>query len=148
MITVSSIGKSFGARKLFQGVTLQLDAPRRVGLVGANGSGKSTFLKILADEESASEGSISRARGSRLGTLRQDRFLNDEESVLEVAMQGDHEIYAALKQQHQIEGDAANAAEELNRLHDLIVANDGYALEARSSEILVGLGIPQAALRN
>jgi ATPase subunit of ABC transporter with duplicated ATPase domains len=148
MLTVSSLGKSFGARKLFQDVTLQLDAPRRVGLVGANGSGKSTFLKILADEESASEGTITRARGSRLGTLRQDRFLNDEESVLEVAMQGDHEIHAALKQQHQIEGDAANAAEELNRLHDLIVANDGYALEARSSEILVGLGIPQAALRN
>jgi ATPase subunit of ABC transporter with duplicated ATPase domains len=55
MLTVSSLGKSFGARKLFQDVTLQLDAPRRVGLVGANGSGKSTFLKILADEESASE---------------------------------------------------------------------------------------------
>jgi ATPase subunit of ABC transporter with duplicated ATPase domains len=68
MITVSSVGKAYGARKLFQNVTLQLDAPRRVGLVGANGSGKSTFLKILADEESPSEGTLTRARGSRLGT--------------------------------------------------------------------------------
>jgi len=146
MITVSAVGKAFGSRKLFQQVTLQLDAPRRVGLVGANGSGKSTFLKMLADEEPVSDGSISRARNARLGTLRQDRFLNDQESVLAVAMQGDQEIDTALKRQQQIEGTHANAAEEVSRLHDLIVLNDGYSLEARSSEILVGLGIPQHAL--
>jgi ATPase subunit of ABC transporter with duplicated ATPase domains len=147
MITVSSVGKAFGARKLFQDVTLQLDAPRRFGLVGANGSGKSTFLKILADEDAPSDGSITRARNSRLGTLRQDRFLNDEETVLGVAMQGDQDIYNALQRLHEIEAHPGDAAEELTRLHDLIVANDGYALESRASEILVGLGIPQQSLR-
>jgi ATPase subunit of ABC transporter with duplicated ATPase domains len=145
MISVSGISKVFGPQPLFERVSLQLDSGKCFGLVGANGSGKSTFLKMLSGEEPATDGIIGRAKNSRLGTLRQDRFLNDEQTVLDVAMQGDVEVYAALKREQELENGAD--VDKIGELHDFILAHDGYTLEARASEILVGLGIPSASLQ-
>ena len=80
MISISKLGKSYGGRALFEDVSLQLNAGARYGLVGANGSGKTTFLSILAGDEPASRGQRHhRRRRARVGVLRQDRFLDDEQ---------------------------------------------------------------------
>jgi ATPase subunit of ABC transporter with duplicated ATPase domains len=151
MIATSGLAKEYGARVLFADVSLQLNAGSRYGLVGANGSGKSTLLRILAGDEAASAGTVTIARRARLGVLRQDRFLDDESIILELAMRGDAVVSEALREQRRItegggSGDAGAhalaAAARLGDLEDLIAAHDGYTLEARASEVLEGLAIP------
>jgi ATPase subunit of ABC transporter with duplicated ATPase domains len=151
MIATSSLAKEYGARVLFADVSLQLNAGSRYGLVGANGSGKSTLLRILAGDEAASAGTVTIARRARLGVLRQDRFLDDQSIILELAMRGDAVVSEALREQRRITeagasgdagADALAAAARLGDLEDLIAAHDGYTLEARASEVLEGLAIP------
>ena len=142
MIDLANLGKSYGARTLFQGVTHKLVAGARYGLVGANGCGKTTFLRILAGDETPSDGAVVIPKGLRLGVLRQDRFLDDSRSILDVAMSGDERVALALEEQQRLlaepEPDAARVAE----LEDRIAQFDGYTLEARASQVLEGLGIP------
>ena len=141
MITVSRLGKSFGGRTLFEGVSLQLNAGSRYGLVGANGSGKTTFLKILAGDEPASDGTIGIPSRTRMGVLRQDQFMDDAKRIIDVAMMGDELGWRALEQRSRIidgHGDPGMLAD----LEDLLANADGYTLEARSSAVLEGLGIP------
>ncbi len=147
MISLQSLGKSYGARTLFDGVTLELVPGARYGLVGANGSGKTTFLEVLAGDEPATEGSFSIKKGARLGVLRQDRFLNDEERILDVAMAGDAIVTGALAEQKRLVDAGVPDAARLAELEDVIAAHDGYTLEARTSAILEGLGIPIAVHR-
>ena len=70
MITISGLGKAYGGRTLFEGVTLQLNAGSRYGVVGANGSGKSTFLRILAGDDAGYSGSFNLLKTARMGVLR------------------------------------------------------------------------------
>jgi ATPase subunit of ABC transporter with duplicated ATPase domains len=156
MIATTQLAKEYGARVLFADVTLQLNAGARYGLVGANGSGKSTLLRILAGDESASGGTVTIAKRARIGVLRQDRYLDDQAIILDLAMRGDAVVWEALSEQKRIvEGalpetsdgaggaDAAMAdAARLADLEDLIAAHDGYTLEARASQVLEGLAIP------
>ena len=140
MITLSGLGKNFGQKTLFEGVSLQLNPGERYGLVGANGSGKTTFLKILAGDEGA-DGQITFGKSIRLGVLRQDRFADDSQRIIDVAMKGDAEVFEAIHEHerltHETEPDAARIIE----LNDLIAHGDGYTLETRAREVLVGLGL-------
>jgi ATPase subunit of ABC transporter with duplicated ATPase domains len=141
MITLQNLGKSYGARSLFSDVSLRLGTGARYGLVGANGSGKTTLLNMLAGDEAPSEGLIQRLPNTRLGVLRQDRFLDDAEIILEVTAKGDRLVWGALAEQRLLSaggGDATRIAD----LEEIIRAHDGYTLEARASWILEGLGIP------
>ena len=147
MIEITQLGKSYGARSLFEGVMLKLVAGSRYGLVGANGSGKSTFLEIVAGDDAASEGSVAIAKGARVGVLRQDRFLNDQDVILELAMAGDELVFAAKAEQQLLVAAPVPDATRLAELEDRIAAHDGYTLEARASAILEGLGIPVPAHR-
>jgi ATPase subunit of ABC transporter with duplicated ATPase domains len=145
MISTSRLAKSYGPRTLFEDVSVQLNAGSRYGLVGANGSGKSTFLRILAGDEEASEGSVLIAKRARLGVLRQDRFLDDAEIILDLAMRGDAVVWNALAEQRALIAGPVPDAARLAHLEDVIAAHDGYTLKARASEVLEGLGIPVAA---
>jgi ATPase subunit of ABC transporter with duplicated ATPase domains len=147
MIDVSQLGKSYGARTLFEDVSLKLVAGSRYGLVGANGSGKSTFLEIVAGDDAASEGSVTISKGARVGVLRQERFMNDEDAILDVAMAGDELVAGAQAEQRRLLAEPVPDAERLAELEDRIAAHDGYTLEARASAILEGLGIPVPAHR-
>src|ERR1700761_4444212 len=89
MIDITKLGKSYGARTLFEDVSLKLVPGARYGLVGANGSGKTTFLEIVAGDEPATEGAVTLGKEARVGVLRQDRFLRDKDLILDVAMAGD-----------------------------------------------------------
>ena len=145
MISVSDLSKSFGGQTLFEGVTLELSPPNRYGLVGANGSGKSTFARILAGDEPASGGTLSIPKRVRVGVLRQDRFESDEQRILDVVLMGNREVYDALKEREGLLARADQGdfdGERFAALEDVIARHDGYTLEARGGEILEGLGIP------
>jgi ATPase subunit of ABC transporter with duplicated ATPase domains len=148
MIATTDLGKEYGARSLFAGVSLQLNAGSRYGLVGANGSGKSTFMRLLAGDEEASAGTVALVKRARVGVLRQDRFLDDGEIILDLAMRGDAVVWDALTEQRRIadSGDHAEAS-KMADLEDRIAAHDGYTLEGRSAAVLEGLGIPTAVHR-
>ncbi|HRG98729.1 MAG TPA: ABC-F family ATP-binding cassette domain-containing protein [Polyangiaceae bacterium] len=145
MIGISQLGKSFGGRTLFEGVTLQLNAGSRYGLVGANGSGKTTLLRVVSGDEPASEGSVTLPSGARIGVLRQDHFLDDAEPILSVAMRGDAEVWALLEERSRIIDHGEGEPERLADLEIGLGSRDGYTLEARATAILVGLGIPAAS---
>jgi ATPase subunit of ABC transporter with duplicated ATPase domains len=147
MISVSRLGKQYGPRTLFEDVSLELNADERYGLVGANGSGKTTFLKILAGDEPASDGAVTYAKNLRLGVLRQDQFTADDDRIIDVAMRGDAEVYRALVEQENLSHAEAPDADRLVELHDIITHGEGYTLESRAREILVGLGIESEALQ-
>ncbi len=147
MIDVTELAKSYGARTLFEGVSLKLVRGARYGLVGANGSGKTTFLEIIAGDEPATEGGVAIAKTARVGVLRQDRFLRDEDLILDVAMAGDELVWGAKAEQTRILAENVPDAARLAELEDRIAAHDGYTLEARASAILEGLGIPVASHR-
>ena len=143
MIAVSSLAKHYADHTLFAGVSLQFDPGQRYGVVGANGSGKSTFLKILAGEESASEGEISLPRRATLGVLKQDHFRYERDRILDVVMMGSAELWDAIQEKERI---LARASEHFDgdryaELEDVILRRGGYTLEARAGEILEGLGI-------
>jgi ATPase subunit of ABC transporter with duplicated ATPase domains len=142
MITIVNLTKHFGAQSLFSNVNLQLNPGCRYGLVGANGSGKTTFLRILTGDEQDEGGSIGFPKGLNLGVLRQDQFLDDAERIIDVTMRGDTKVYAAITEQDRLSHEAHPDADRLMQLNDIITYGDGYSLEARAREMLLGLGIP------
>jgi ATPase subunit of ABC transporter with duplicated ATPase domains len=147
MIGVIDLGKAYGARSLFEGVSLKLVTGSRYGLVGANGSGKTTFLEIVSGDEPASEGTVTITKGARVGVLRQDRFMRDEDAILDVAMTGDEIVTRAFEEQKKLTASDSPDPARLVELEDIIRTHDGYTLEARASAILEGLGIPVASHR-
>jgi len=150
MIAVSDLGKSFGPQTLFEGVSIQFNPGNRYGLVGANGSGKSTFLKILAGDDIPSEGTVAMPKRLKLGVLRQDHYSYEQMPILEVAMMGNHDVWEAMVEKERLLADAETHfdADRYAEVEDLILRNDGYTLEARAGEVLEGLGIPTEVHRN
>jgi ATPase subunit of ABC transporter with duplicated ATPase domains len=136
VISLVNLGKHYGGRTLFEGVSLMLHAGCRYGLVGANGSGKTTLLNILCGDEPSSDGSIVIGKHLRLGVLRQDRFASDEARIVDVAQAGDAVVWSAL-QERERSSDPYRLAE----LDDVIVAGEGWSLRSRAATILEGLGI-------
>ncbi len=147
MIAITNLAKTFGDRVLFEQVNLQLNAGSRYGVVGANGGGKSTFLRILMGEEQESAGSVALPKAARIGMLRQDRFVDDAETVVRVAMRGDEIAFAALDELEALGRQDDPDPERLGACDEILHATGGYGLEAHAAQILVGLGVDEASLR-
>jgi ATPase subunit of ABC transporter with duplicated ATPase domains len=143
MITVASLAKSYGKQILFEKVSFQLNPGNRYGLVGANGSGKTTFLRMIAGEEEPSEGLIGLPKRLKLGVLRQDHFQFEQVSMLNVVMMGHQELWQAMTEKEELlaRADDQFDGDRYAALEDVIAAHDGYSFEARAGEILEGLGI-------
>jgi ATPase subunit of ABC transporter with duplicated ATPase domains len=144
MISVNNLGKAFGDRTLFEGATFQLNTGSRYGLVGANGSGKTTFLQILGGSTEASNGTVSMPKQLRLGMLQQDQFLYGDEPILNVAMMGNTELWDAMVAKEALLATAHEffAADRFGELEELVQHHDGYTAESRAATILEGLGLP------
>ncbi len=145
MIATQGITIQFGAKPLFENVTVKFGDGNRYGLIGANGCGKSTFMKILAGQLAPTAGHVALDKGDKLGWLRQDQFGYEDQIVLDVVMQGDADLWAVKHEKDSIyanpeatEEDYLHAAE----LEGEFAEMDGYSAEARAGELLLGLGIP------
>src|SRR5476651_1068016 len=92
MITTSNISLSFGSQKLFEDVNIKFVPGNCYGLIGANGAGKSTFLKILSGENTSYQGTVSATPGERISFLRQDHFTFEDEQVLKTVILGQPQL--------------------------------------------------------
>ena len=144
MISISNLAKTYGDRMLFSGASFQLNAGERYGLVGANGSGKTTFIDIVSGELEASEGAVTIPKRLRLGVLRQDQFLYEDEEILAVAMMGNAELWEAMAEKEALLTKAEEYfdADRFSELEETVQRHDGYTAEARATKILEGLGLP------
>jgi ATPase subunit of ABC transporter with duplicated ATPase domains len=149
VISASNLAKSYGNRTLFSGASFQLNPTERYGLVGANGSGKTTLLRILSGDLTPDDGTVSVAKRLRLGVLRQDQFAYGEQSILEVALQGNPELWDAMAERDALLANADHSfdAHRFAELEEIVHRHDGYTAEARAATILEGLGIPTAVHR-
>ena len=147
MISLNQLSVAFGIRLLFDDVTLNLNKGNRYGLVGANGAGKSTFLKVLAGEEAPTLGEIILHKGARIGWLKQDLADYEEGRIIDAVLRGKKELFDALQEKEiLIENDIWNDETgcRLGELEEIIMHNDGYTAETVASELLCGLGIDES----
>ncbi|GAA5174228.1 ABC-F family ATPase [Niveibacterium umoris] len=145
MLVANNITMQFGAKPLFENVSIKFGDGNRYGLIGANGAGKSTFMKILAGVLEPSSGNVALDSGERMAFLRQDQFAYEDQRVIDVVMQGHEQMWACMKEKDAIyanpeatEDDYMHAAE----LEAHFAEYDGYTAEARAGELLLGVGIP------
>ncbi len=144
MIVASNIAMQFGAKPLFSDVTVKFGGGNRYGLIGANGCGKSTFMKILGGELEPSAGSVAIDSNERVGRLRQDQFAYENERVLDVVLQGHAEMWAAMRERDAIYANPDADEKEFMRAADLeskYAEYGGYTSESRAGELLLGLGV-------
>ena len=144
MISVSNLEKSFGDRTLFTRASFQLNPGERYGLVGANGSGKTTLLNILSGDLEYSDGAVSIPKRLRMGVLRQDQFLYEDQEILEITLMGNPELWDAMveKEALLVRAEEHFDADRFSELEETVQRHDGYTAEARAATILEGLGLP------
>lgn len=143
MISLQNLGMSYGSRDLFEKVSIQLNEGVRYGIAGANGSGKSTVLKILAGRESSTEGKLDIQKGTRIAYLEQNLPIGDSETAIEIVVHGDEILARALKERESADLDPVHAGE----IEEVILARDGYRAESEAARILSGLGLPDTTHR-
>jgi len=144
MISISNLAKDFGDRTLFSNASFQLNPGERYGLVGANGSGKTTLLNIIAGSIDPTEGQVSIPKSLRLGVLKQDHFLYEQEEILAVAIMGNAELWDAMMEKERIlaQPETEFDAERFSIVEETVQRLDGYTAEARAASVLEGLGLP------
>lgn len=145
LIATSNLTIQFGPKPLFENVNIKFADGNRYGLIGANGAGKSTFMKIIGGDLEPSAGSVSLEPGLRLGKLRQDQFAFEDQLVIDVVMMGHTEMWAAMQERDAIYMDPAATDDDYMRAAELeakFAEYDGYTAEARASELLLGLELP------
>ncbi|XTR36564.1 ABC-F family ATP-binding cassette domain-containing protein [Paraclostridium tenue] len=144
MLQVTNVGLRFGDKELFKDVNLKFTKGNCYGIIGANGAGKSTFLKILAGDIEANTGSVSITEKERMSVLRQDHFKYEEDTVLDVVIMGHTRLYEIMKEKDALymkpdfsEEDGIKAAELEGEFAEL----DGWDAETNAEKLLMGLGI-------
>ncbi len=145
MISTANITMQFGAKPLFENISVKFGDGNRYGLIGANGCGKSTLMKILSGDLEPTAGNVSVSPDERLGTLRQDQFAFEEYTVIDTVIMGHKELWQIKQERDRIYSLPEMTEEEGMRVADLEVEFaelDGYTSESRAGEILLGLDIP------
>ncbi|MEX2365044.1 MAG: ABC-F family ATPase, partial [Pseudohongiellaceae bacterium] len=145
MISTANLTMQFAAKPLFENVSVKFHNGNRYGLIGANGSGKSTFMKILGGDLAPSAGQVMLEQNVRLGKLRQDQFAFEKHTVMDTVLMGHEELWQVKAERDRIyslpemsEAEGMKVAELEVRFAEL----DGYTAEARAGELLLGLEIP------
>ncbi len=144
MISTANLTIQFGAKPLFENVSVKFGNGNRYGLIGANGCGKSTFMKILGGELDASSGTFSVDANERLGKLGQDQFAYEEFSVIDTVIMGHKELWEVKKERDRIYSLPEMSEEDGMKVAELEVEFaelDGYTAESRAGELLLGLEI-------
>ncbi|MBU3667986.1 MAG: ABC-F family ATPase [Rhodocyclaceae bacterium] len=145
MLVANNITMQFGAKPLFENVSVKFGEGYRYGLIGANGAGKSTFMKILCNILEPSAGNVTKDVNERMAYLRQDQFAYEDQRVLDVVMQGHEEMWACMQERDAIYANPEATEDDYMKAADLEVKfgeYDGYTAEARAGELLLGVGIP------
>jgi ATPase subunit of ABC transporter with duplicated ATPase domains len=148
MVQVTNLGMRYGSRILFKDINLKLDNHKRYGLIGANGAGKSTFLKILSGEIEQTDGDVSIENGLKVGVLGQNQFAFEEYTIADTVLYGNKRLYDAIKEKEDLyvngdfEDDATN-----NRLAELEVISveedPTYEFDVNIKKVLEGVGISE-----
>lgn len=144
MISVSNLSLRYGKRTLFEDVNLKFNQGNCYGVIGANGAGKSTFLKILSGEVSQTSGSVAFTPGERMAVLKQNHHEFDDFSVLETVMMGHKELYAIMKEKDAIymkEDFTEKDGERAGELENIFAEKDGWNMESNAATMLSNLGI-------
>jgi ATPase subunit of ABC transporter with duplicated ATPase domains len=148
MISATDIALAYGKRVLFKDVDIKFTPGNCYGLIGANGTGKSTFLKILSGEIEPDKGTVSTGPGERIAVLKQDQFAFDEQTVIDTVIMGHGGLYAIMVERNAIyakpdftEADGIRSGE----LEAAFAEMDGYEAESQAAVLLNGLGIAEAA---
>jgi ATPase subunit of ABC transporter with duplicated ATPase domains len=145
VLSTANITMQFGPKPLFENISVKFGDGNRYGLIGANGCGKSTFMKILGGDLAPSSGTVMLDPNERLGKLRQDQFAYEEMRVLDVVMMGHVEMWAAMSERDAIYANPEATDDDYMKAADLeakFAEYDGYTAEARAGELLLGVGIP------
>nr|WP_269134772.1 ABC-F family ATPase [Pseudescherichia vulneris] len=145
VLVTSNVTMQFGSKPLFENISVKFGGGNRYGLIGANGSGKSTFMKILGGDLEPTLGNVSLDPNERIGKLRQDQFAFEEFSVLDTVIMGHGELWEVKQERDRIYGLAEMSEEDGYKVADLEVLYgemDGYSAESRAGELLLGVGIP------
>ncbi|GAB7089442.1 ATP-binding cassette domain-containing protein [Marinifilum fragile] len=147
MISVSNLSIQFGKKPLFQDVNIKFTPGNCYGVIGANGAGKSTFLKIISGELDSTTGKVMMEPGERMAVLKQNHFEFDEFTVLDTVVMGHAELWAIMQEKNAIyakpdfsEEDGIKASE----LEEKFAEMDGWNAESDAAELLSGLGIKEA----
>ena len=145
MLSTANITMQFGAKPLFENVSVKFGDGNRYGLIGANGCGKSTFMKILAGQLEPSSGNVNYDANESFAVLKQDQFAYEDQRVIDVVLMGQPDLWEVHRERDRIynlpemsEEDGIKVAELEGQYAEL----DGYTAESRAGELLLGVGIP------
>jgi len=147
LITTANITMQFGAQPLFENISAKFGNGNRYGLIGANGSGKTTFMKILSGALTPTAGNVAIEPGRTLGILRQDQFAFEEYSVVDTVIMGDAELWKVRQERDRIYALPDMSEQDGMRVADLEVQfaeMDGYSAESRAGGILLEAGIDES----
>jgi len=145
VISTANITMQFGAKPLFENISVKFGDGNRYGLIGANGCGKSTFMKILDGSLEPTAGNVSVTPNERLGKLNQDQFAFEEFSVIDTVMMGNKELWAVKEERDAIYANPEATEDDYMRAAELegeFAEMNGYTAESRAGELLLGAGIP------